>query len=121
MEMKDCGASSVQAFWRGCRCDGCREANRVYKREYHAKNREAINARQRDYAAEHRERDRHKVAANVRRWYHKNRARLLETGPTQHGTLAGYNRFGCRCDECRAVKSAWQRGEYVKGRKKDAA
>ena len=31
----ECGTYSI--YTRGCRCDDCKEANRIYRREYYAR------------------------------------------------------------------------------------
>jgi hypothetical protein len=59
-----------------CRCDRCREAQRIYINDY-----------------------------NHRTGRHRPRVQYLaEDFPIQHGTETGYNR--CRCDECKAAAAA---------------
>ena len=69
----------------GCRCPSCTEARREYSRQYYQDNREKVLARQSEYAA----RKRAETA-----W-----------GDIPHGTVGGYGLYGCRCEECRAIKS----------------
>ena len=33
-----------------------------------------------------------------------------------HGTLAMYNRHGCRCDECKAIKKVFNAKRYPQAR-----
>jgi hypothetical protein len=40
----------------------------------------------------------------------------LEPGDPRHGTLYGYQRFGCRCDPCREAFNARRRAEYARHR-----
>lgn len=46
------------------------------------------------------------------RW--EDRRRGLPKGDKRHGTLGGYNSYGCRCNACGEAKSS-----YVKSRKQD--
>lgn len=39
-----------------------------------------------------------------RRFYLRNIAQGLAPGDDRHGSMTGYNRYGCRCDECCAAQ-----------------
>lgn len=69
----------------GCRCDECREANRIYVAD--------------------RRRRRGGAAAE----YASRKARGLAADDPRHGTRLGYNGWGCRCQPCRAANAEYQR------------
>ena len=69
----------------GCRCPACTEAKREYARQHYQNNRERMRAHESEYVARKR----------------------TETAweDISHGTVGGYGLYGCRCEECRAIKS----------------
>lgn len=73
----------------GCRCADCRKANTARCQRYRDANREKVRA----YGA-------------------KTRARLKQSENIPHGTLNAYANYGCRCDECKAVQSEYNRRRY---------
>lgn len=52
--------------------------------------------------------------ARIADW--RKRARSRPIPDHVHGTLNGYSNYACRCEFCKAVKSAANRGEYRKQR-----
>ena len=70
-----------------CRCDECREAFKVYRREYKAR----------------------KASGNF--------VRLNAKGtnvPIPHGTTVGYNHHKCRCTPCRDARAEYQRAKRAR-------
>lgn len=70
---------------RGCRCPECTTAQREAHREYRVNNPEKVRASNARY-----------------------KARLQETPFEEipHGTIRGYNIYGCRCADCRKANTA---------------
>lgn len=85
----------------GCRCDDCRRANREYRREYDARNREAVRERDRKYKERNREavreswreyaaRNREALAERTREYYASNRDAVLERDREYRARNRGY-------------------------------
>jgi hypothetical protein len=71
MELQPCG--TVAAYKRGCRCDACRSVRSATNREYHERNREALQAKGRAYHI----RNRDARLARQRAYNERNRDALL--------------------------------------------
>jgi hypothetical protein len=77
--LRECGTAAE--YRRGCRCPACRKA-----------------------IAEHQKAARHKRRAERR----ETGGRLIHPR-ARHGTLGGYDHYGCRCGECSEAERAWRR------------
>lgn len=121
----------------GCRCDGCREAARIYRRRY----------RTRSQFGSGKCVDRHETCPHVdlehgtmtsytghgcrcdpcrafwRRYVREIRARnrikaRRDPSTVPHGTTYGYQSYGCRCRECKLAMSVTRRNQYARGRQR---
>jgi predicted transcriptional regulator len=104
--------------WR-CRCDDCREANRLYVRSLQGKppprhgNSGYVNYGCRCVVCTKGNRDYQWLHSDWRqRWAEK----LRGTEPPRHGYSVAYQDYGCRCDLCRAWNAAASRKYQAKKR-----
>lgn len=85
----------LTGYGQKCRCGICVDARREYNKAYNKRYREEIRAGTRT--------PKRKVTPS------KPRA-------ARHGTLYSYQAKACRCSECRAVKSAYDKAQWAKKR-----
>src|SRR4051794_13519168 len=108
-----CG--TYAAYCRGCRCEACREASRVYKRALRERQRraEGRTVKPRTYRYEVKCGMRAKYVRGCRckpciealRAYSNEKKRNYDIknkrGPIKHGAFYAYSLQRCRCGECR--------------------
>lgn len=95
----------------------CRESSKTHCPEGHEYSSDNTRIESRGNRTQRRCRKcRAKQAQKLRE---KRLAAGLPRGDTRHGTLNGYNTYGCRCDRCRASNSEYSRRRKEKRQKEE--
>lgn len=104
---------TTNGYGLGCRCERCRDAMRMYSKNYSITHREQIAQRQHRYYRQHKDDIKFR---NFDR-YAKAKARL-ESNPDdpQHGTRTGYN-YGCRCERCSEASRTYNKKRWEERKK----
>lgn len=124
----ECAHGTRSKYQTGCRCDECREANRLY---IEAGRRAAgVQPQPRGPQTDHGTVARYEnwqcrcsdcraaVAAKAARLGAIRRARL-EAGEVEveHGKYTTYTNYGCRCEQCKRAASVYNAEKYARRKK----